>query len=452
MAFELVAEMTSGSRDPVVAYRCGYRWTAEIKALAISEDAIPAPVIRPDSAYLITGGMGEIEIEIATQLADLGATKLIIAGLPQLSSGDTWGSYRPELLEGSESVADKRLDQLKQRGIDLIADCTQTQNREEMTALLDLARQRLGPIKGVIHTALATGGGMIQFKSPEASKMVFAPKVAGTDAILDAVNGEPLDFLVLFSTTLSITGVFGQADYCAASAYLDAIAGYCRSCNGANVVAINWDVTSWERWQEDAMASAVELQSQIKELRDRFGITPQEAVHCLDVALALERSQVIVSARDFLGMLESQTESGAAEFLNQIASVGVSKSGQNARVMPQEYVAPAGEIEEAIALVWRDVFGIEQIGRDDDFFNIGGNSLVAIQVVSRLRKELDVDLPMSGLFEHPTISSLAATVLAMRYEAEEALEIEALLAEVEKLTPEQAKAALAEEAAEEGQR
>ena len=120
--------------------------------------------------------------------------------------------------------------------------------------------------------------------------------------------------------------------------------------------------------------------------------------------------------------------------------------------MPQDYVAPAGEIEEAIALVWGDVFGIKQIGRDDDFFNIGGNSLVAIQVVSRLRKELDVDLPMSGLFEHPTISSLAAAVLAMRYEAEETLEIEALLAEVEKLTPEQAKAALAEEAAEEGQR
>jgi acyl transferase domain-containing protein/acyl carrier protein len=445
---ELVAEAISGSSDRMVAYRNGHRWGTEITAIAIDLNALPKPVIRPDAAYLITGGMGEIEFEIASHLAELGATKLVITGLPPLPAGGAWVDRRPELLDASEGIVADRLDQLKQRGVELLADSTQAGDREGMIAALEQARRRFGRIAGVLHTALATGGGMIQLKDPETSKAVFAPKIAGTNAIIEALDAQSLDFLVLFSTTLSITGVFGQADYCGANSYIDAFASHGRACYGANIVSINWDITSWERWQEEAMTSAVELQSQIRELRERCGVTPQEAVRCMDIALALERPQVIVSARNFLKVLESQTRSAADEFFNQIASVGVSISGQGATAISQAYVAPAGEIEQAIALIWRDVFGIEQIGRDDDFFNVGGNSLVAIQVISRLRKELNVDLPMSGLFEHPTISSLAAAILALRYEAEEALELEAMLAEVEKLTPEQVKAALAEEAAE----
>jgi acyl carrier protein/NAD(P)-dependent dehydrogenase (short-subunit alcohol dehydrogenase family) len=418
----------------------------------IDQEALAPPVIRSDAAYLITGGMGEIEFEIATHLAELGATKLIITGLPPLPSGGRWSDCPPETLEGPGAGIAERLGQLKQRGIDLIADSAQAQNREEMKAILELARRRYGPIGGVIHTALVTGGGMIQLKSLETSEAVMAPKIEGTNAIVDALEGEELDFLILFSTTLSITGVFGQADYCGANAYLDAFASYRRALDGRPVISINWDVTSWERWQEEAMASAADLQSQITELRERYGITPGEAVRCMDVALALNRPQVIVSARNFLEVLESQTRQEANSLLDQIASLGISKSGQHAEASAKDYVAPIGEIEEEIAFIWRDIFGIEQIGRDDDFFNIGGNSLVAIQVVSRLRKELDVDLPMSGLFEHPTISSLAAAILALRYEADETSEIEALLAEVENLTPEQVKAALADEASEKRQR
>jgi acyl transferase domain-containing protein len=449
---ELGAEAIAGSSDRMVAYRNGHRWSAEITAIAIDLNALPQPVIRPDAAYLITGGMGEIEFEIARHLAELGATKLVITGLPSLSAGGTWLDCRPEMLEPSEAMVADRLDQLKQCGVELLADSTQAGDREGMIATLELSRSRFGRIAGVVHTALATGGGMIQLKSLETSKAVFAPKVAGTNAIIKALDGQSLDFLILFSTTLSITGVFGQADYCGANSYIDAFAGYGRACYRANMVSINWDITSWERWQEEAMTSAVELQSQIRELRERCGITPKEAVRCLDIALALDRPQVIVSARNFLQVLESQTRSAADEFLNQIASAGLSRSGQEATPTSQAYVAPAGEIEQAIAVIWRDVFGIDQIGRNDDFFSIGGNSLVAIQVISRLRKELNVDLPMSGLFEHTTISRLAAAILALRYETEEALELEAMLAEVEKLTPEQVKAAMAEEAAENGQR
>ncbi|HKV38268.1 MAG TPA: phosphopantetheine-binding protein, partial [Blastocatellia bacterium] len=208
--------------------------------------------------------------------------------------------------------------------------------------------------------------------------------------------------------------------------------------------------TSWEHWQEDAMASSPELQSGIRDLRERFGITPQEAVRGLDVALALERAQVIVSARDFLQVLKSQSEPAAKGLLDQIASIGRPQAVDDPSSRASAYVAPEGEIEQAVALIWRDVFGIEQIGANDDFFNMGGNSLVAIQVISRLRKELELDLPMSALFENPTISSLSAALAALRVSDDDMSDMEQLLAEVEGLTPEEVAAALAKEAAENG--
>jgi amino acid adenylation domain-containing protein len=71
------------------------------------------------------------------------------------------------------------------------------------------------------------------------------------------------------------------------------------------------------------------------------------------------------------------------------------------------YVAPRSELERAIAAVWRDVLQVPRIGMDDNFFDLGGHSLVALRIHSLLKKQLQRDLSMVTLFEHPTISSLA---------------------------------------------
>lgn len=75
-----------------------------------------------------------------------------------------------------------------------------------------------------------------------------------------------------------------------------------------------------------------------------------------------------------------------------------------------EYVAPATETEKAIANIWRDVLKLEQVGRKDNFFGLGGHSLIATQVVSRIRQALQLDVPLKKLFEHPTLQDYAAAV------------------------------------------
>ncbi len=82
------------------------------------------------------------------------------------------------------------------------------------------------------------------------------------------------------------------------------------------------------------------------------------------------------------------------------------------------YVAPVGPVETALVEIWSSLLGITRVGVDDNFFEIGGHSLSATQVVSRLRSVLGIEVPLRRLFECPTISSLAAS-LATKPETEQ---------------------------------
>ncbi|MFZ0962500.1 MAG: beta-ketoacyl synthase N-terminal-like domain-containing protein [Terriglobia bacterium] len=77
-----------------------------------------------------------------------------------------------------------------------------------------------------------------------------------------------------------------------------------------------------------------------------------------------------------------------------------------------EYVAPQTDSEEMLAIVWRDFFGIDKIGTNDSFFDLGGDSLSATQLISRLRALFRTDLPPNSLFDAPTINKLALYMIA----------------------------------------
>jgi amino acid adenylation domain-containing protein len=77
------------------------------------------------------------------------------------------------------------------------------------------------------------------------------------------------------------------------------------------------------------------------------------------------------------------------------------------------YEAPQGAVEGLIAAVWRDVLRIERVGRHDNFFEIGGHSILAMQVLVRLRSILSVPLRMTMLFGSPTVAELAVHVRAL---------------------------------------
>jgi phthiocerol/phenolphthiocerol synthesis type-I polyketide synthase E len=82
------------------------------------------------------------------------------------------------------------------------------------------------------------------------------------------------------------------------------------------------------------------------------------------------------------------------------------------------FVAPRTQVESLIGEVWRDVLGLERISVHDDFFQLGGHSLIAAQVIVRLRKAFQVELPVQSLFEAPTVADLGAHIEAIRWAAQ----------------------------------
>ncbi|HEX6289412.1 MAG TPA: AMP-binding protein, partial [Herpetosiphonaceae bacterium] len=74
------------------------------------------------------------------------------------------------------------------------------------------------------------------------------------------------------------------------------------------------------------------------------------------------------------------------------------------------FVAPRTPAEERVAEVWAEVLGLERVGVDDHFFELGGDSLLAAQLIARLHERVGVDLPLRALFEHPTVAGLAAQI------------------------------------------
>ncbi|MEM9293490.1 MAG: amino acid adenylation domain-containing protein [Acidobacteriota bacterium] len=74
------------------------------------------------------------------------------------------------------------------------------------------------------------------------------------------------------------------------------------------------------------------------------------------------------------------------------------------------YEAPATEVEELLAEVWTELIGVEQVGRDDHFFRLGGHSLHATRLIYRLRELLEVDLPVRAVYQTPTLRAMAQRV------------------------------------------
>ena len=80
---------------------------------------------------------------------------------------------------------------------------------------------------------------------------------------------------------------------------------------------------------------------------------------------------------------------------------------------PVAFAEPANELQKALATIWADVLGVPRVGANDHFFDLGGHSILATRVVSRIRRDLGVQLPLRTIFTAPTLSQLAEEVDGM---------------------------------------
>ena len=140
----------------------------------------------------------------------------------------------------------------------------------------------------------------------------------------------------------------------------------------------------------------------------REGMTNAEGLEALDRILACDVSpQIAASTLDldlWLDRLQHGGRGTPAEDVNwSIGTPGVVRPGGDAGVR-----APRDALERDLAAIWKEMLGVQQVSIDDDFFELGGQSLIAMRLFNRIRKEHGVELSLSVLFQAPTIAATAA--------------------------------------------
>ena len=102
------------------------------------------------------------------------------------------------------------------------------------------------------------------------------------------------------------------------------------------------------------------------------------------------------------------------------------------------YVAPTNSIEEKLARIWGDVLGVKQVGIHDTFFDLGGHSLRATQIISRIIMTLKVELPIKFFLNSPMVAEMAASITDHGAKKLGEKELKGILAELESLAEEEA--------------
>lgn len=176
-----------------------------------------------------------------------------------------------------------------------------------------------------------------------------------------------------------------------------------------------------------------ELPADLADKDAGHGLRSSEGIEVLERALAsCTLPQIIVSTRDFPALSRHYQGVKASTVAETLAAAKPLALSHARPALASSYEAPRNEMEETIAEIWQLVLGIGNIGINDDFLDLGGDSLAALQLMSRLRETFDVEPPLARFFESPTIAGIALLVVQQLAEGTDSSALSEILMEVER--------------------
>lgn len=418
---QVCQEAAASTNDIIVAYRGSHRWVQVYQAVGISKADSIKGRLKAGGVYLILGGFGGMGYTMAEHLAEVYKAKLILVGRSAVPHRDKWDELLHSLpAEDSTCVRIRMILRLESLGAEVFACDADVSDLYRMKEVVSEAIEHFETINGVIHAAgVIDFGGVIQKRTRDITDAYMASKVQGTLVLEKVLEGMNLDFVALFSsfTNMVYTWKFGQVSYIAANEFLDYYS-YHKKDSGTFTVTINWS-----DWQEVGMAidtinqhykknSNSFYNEKFKKDYEEFlkeSVKPSEAVDIFRRILANSYSHLIISPCDLNVLLGKQKR------LKQELSVfeGENEHYESESFYPRpelatEYVSPEGEIEKELQGVFQRFFGIEEIGVVDDFFDLGGDSLKAMNMILKIHKKYRVAITLQKFFEAPTIRGIAS--------------------------------------------
>ncbi|HKI00347.1 MAG TPA: amino acid adenylation domain-containing protein [Thermoanaerobaculia bacterium] len=399
LAARLVAELLAKPAGTAVAYRRGRRLVQGFEPVRVEAAAAP----RADGVYLITGGLGGVGLILAERLARPG-TRLVLTGRSPFPAREEWAGRLAA--EDPASRAIRRILAIEELGAEVLVRRCDAADAGAMGELVAEIRQRFGALHGVVHAAGVVGSKAVkpvELTGEADAETQFRAKVHGLyvlrDALRQAQGDAELDFCLLVSSLSTVLGGLGFAAYAAANRFMDAFAERESAAGATPWISVDWD--GWQlRGQEPAGGGLGASQAQL-------AMTPAEGAEAFGRALALTAEpRLVVSTADLEARLQAWKPAAAPE--------GETEAQHARPALETAYLAPRDAEEESIAAVWRELLGLDRVGVEDDFFALGGDSLMAMQLLTRLRQATGAAIPLQAIFETPTVAGLAATVAAFR--------------------------------------
>ncbi|NJO78239.1 MAG: aminotransferase class I/II-fold pyridoxal phosphate-dependent enzyme [Cyanobacteria bacterium RM1_2_2] len=388
-----------------------FRYMAQAKHVGKVVLTVPnpsrQPVIRPDGSYLITGGLGGLGLKVSRWLVEQGAHHLILAGRSAPSPAAE--ACIAELRKLGATVQIVQAD---------VANPTEVKNllaiaaspAEPHSAEPHSAEPQKMPLRGIIHAAGVLDDGLLHQQTWQRFETVMAAKVRGAWNLHQLSQDLPLDLFVCFSSIAAVIGSVGQGSYAAANAFLDALAHY-RQQLGLPGLSINWGA-----WAEVGMAAELTQTNQQRLAQSGMRlIEPQRGVQALNLLLQQNLAQVSVLPIDW-SMYRTQFTQ-PFPLLDEIAPQqkpslpSNQPSALKQPPLPQHLTRDQmTTLQQQIQRQLAQVLGFssaEAINPQENFADLGMDSLMAVEFRNRLESSLGYTIPQTLTFDYPTVAALA---------------------------------------------
>ncbi len=359
---------------------------------------------RHKGVYLITGGLGGIGFVLANWLA-----KNFQAKVALLSRNPVSEERQAEIMKI-----------MKDYDTEIITIFADVSDEIAMQKAVSSIIQKWEVIHGVIHAAGIADNTLLLRQNLQQAKKVWQPKVYGLKTLHHVLGHHHLDWIALFSSVTCLKGSVGQAAYSAANSVFDLVS------QGNLFPEYSWKAPTitihWDTWKEVGMAVKTEVPERFQEIRKQSlasGITNEEGCDIFKKVIELGLTNVVVSKRNWESDILSQNkicfthnQVSSQEFrIEQLqVNIPLEKKERNLESRPSyistEYIPPNNELEKKLAEIWRELLG-SHIGRQDSFLEFGGDSLLALQMLTQVRDKMKIHCPLRDFFSNPTIAALA---------------------------------------------
>jgi phthiocerol/phenolphthiocerol synthesis type-I polyketide synthase C len=364
---------------------------------ATAPAAEPEPLrdgrLRPDATYLITGGLGALGLSLAERFAALGAGSLLLLG---------------RSAPAAEAAA--RIEALRSGGTPVRTAQVDVADRAALESVLAQARLELPPLRGVVHAAGLLDDATILTMTPGQLEHVLAPKIDGARHLDAATAADRLDLFVLFSSATTLLGNPGQAAYCAANSYLDALAE-ARRARGLPGLSVQWGP-----FADIGLAAADEARGARLAGHGMDGFTAAQAWDALEHFLGRDRPVVSYVPLDLRRWFDGYPDTAALASwagLREAARAGGGRAARDgaltARLRSADQAERRSLLEDTVRAVAGQVLRLDPglIEGETPFKSLGLDSLMGLELRNRLEAALGLALSPTLLWTYGNILALS---------------------------------------------